>query len=183
MRILKVFRLKEDAMYQRILVAVDGSPTSTGGLEEAIRIAKLTHGRLLLLHVVDELSFALAMGSESAYGDEALKSMRMEAQRVLDAALALAQSAAVEADTRLRESFPSTLSEGVVAEAREWGADLIVLGTHGRRGATRLVLGSGAERILRVAPVPVLLVRAADEKDASGDMLRATASALAMAGE
>ncbi|SEA54745.1 universal stress protein [Variovorax sp. YR216] len=170
-------------MYQRILVPVDGSPTSTGGLEEAIRIAKLTQGRLRLLHVVDELSFALAMGSESAFGDEALRAMRTEAKRVLDAALATAQSAGVEAETRLRETFPSTLSEGVAAEAHEWGADLIVLGTHGRRGAKRLMLGSDAERILRVAPVPVLLVRAADEKDASGDLLRATASALAMAGE
>ncbi|MBO9648783.1 MAG: universal stress protein [Variovorax sp.] len=170
-------------MYQRILIPVDGSPTSIGGLDEAIRIAKMTHGRLRLLHVVDELSFALAMGSESAYGDEALKSMRVEAQRVLDTALALAQSAGVEADTRLSETFPGTLSEGVAAEAREWGADLIVLGTHGRRGAKRLVLGSGAERILRVAPVPVLLVRTADHKCASGDMLRATASALSMAAE
>ncbi|MEJ8813192.1 universal stress protein [Variovorax ureilyticus] len=170
-------------MYQRILVPVDGSPTSTGGLDEAIRIAKLTDGRLRLLHVVDELSFALAMGSESAYGDEALRAMRIESKRILDAALALTQSAGVEADTRLRETFPSTLSEGVAAEAREWGADLIVLGTHGRRGAKRLMLGSDAERILRVAPVPVLLVRAPDEKDASGELLRATASALAMAGE
>lgn len=170
-------------MYQRILVPVDGSPTSTGGLDEAIRVAKLTHGRLRLLHVVDELSFALAMGSESAYGDEALKSMRTETQRILDAALATAQSAGVEADTRFRENFPSTLANEVVAEARDWGADLIVLGTHGRRGAKRVMLGSDAERILRVAPVPVLLVRARDEKDAASDLLRASASALAMAGE
>lgn len=170
-------------MYQRILVPVDGSPTSTGGLDEAIRIAKLTHGRLRLLHVVDELSFALAMGSESAYGDEALRSMRMEAKRVLDTALATAQSAAVEADTRFRETFPSTLPDEVAAEARDWGADLIVLGTHGRRGAKRMMLGSDAERILRVAPVPVLLVRAPNEKDASAEMLRASASALALAGE
>ena len=170
-------------MYQRILVPVDGSPTSIGGLEEAIRIAKLTHGRLRLLHVVDELSFALAMGSESAYGDDALKSMRLEAKRVLDSALATAHSGGVEADTRFRETFPSTLQDQVAAEARDWGADLIVLGTHGRRGAKRLMLGSDAERILRIAPVPVLLVRPPEEKDASGDMLRASASALAMAGE
>jgi nucleotide-binding universal stress UspA family protein len=75
------------------------------------------------------------------------------------------------------------VQDKVAAEARDWGAELIVLGTHGRRGAKRMLLGSGAERILRVAPVPVLLVRAPDEWDAAEELLRASASALATAGE
>ena len=75
------------------------------------------------------------------------------------------------------------MQEKVAAETLDWGAELIVLGTHGRRGATRLMLGSGAERILRVAPVPVLLVRAPDEKSASAELRRTSACVVAMAGE
>ncbi|MDN8611589.1 universal stress protein [Variovorax ginsengisoli] len=170
-------------MYQRILVPVDGSATSMCGLDEAIRVAKLTDGQVRLLYVIDELSFALAMGSESAYASDAVNTMRSEAKRILDAALATAKSAGVEADTRFRDTFPSSLQDQVAAEARDWGADLIVLGTHGRRGAKRLLLGSGAERILRLAPVPVLLVRPPDEKDAAADLLRASASVVALAGK
>jgi len=51
------------------------------------------------------------------------------------------------------------VSEAVIQQTKEWGADLIVIGTHGRRGANRLLLGSDAEQIMRLAPVPVLLVR------------------------
>lgn len=146
-------------MYQRILVPVDGSATSTLGLDEAIRIAKLTQGRLRLFHVIDELSFALALGSESHYADDLLASLRAEGTRILDAAQATARAAGVESETRLCEAVAGSVQEMVAAEALDWGAELIVLGTHGRRGPKRLMLGSGAERILRVATVPVLLVR------------------------
>ncbi|SCK27829.1 Nucleotide-binding universal stress protein, UspA family [Variovorax sp. HW608] len=170
-------------MYQRILVPVDGSATSNCGLEEAIRIAKLTHGQLRLFHVIDDLSFALALGSDSGLSNDLLRSLRGEATRILDAAQATARAAGIEADTRLCDAFPGPVQDKVASEARNWGAELIVLGTHGRRGAKRLMLGSGAERILRVAPVPVLLVRAPDEEDAAAELLRASASALAAAGE
>jgi nucleotide-binding universal stress UspA family protein len=150
-------------MYQRILVPVDGSTTSNRGLDEAIRIAKLTHGRLRLFHVIDDLSFALALGSESGYAEDLLKSLRGEGMKILDAAQATAQAAGVDVDTRLCDNCPGSVQEKVAAETLDWRADLIVLGTHGRRGAARLLLGSGAERILRCAPVPVLLVRAPAE--------------------
>ena len=86
-------------------------------------------------------------------------------------------------DTRLCDNFPGSVQEKVAAEALDWDADLIVLGTQGRRGAPRLVLGSGAERILRHAPVLVLLVRAPAVKDASAELLRASASAATLAAE
>lgn len=57
------------------------------------------------------------------------------------------------------------MSRIIVDGAKQWGADLIVVGTHGRRGLNRLLLGSGAERVLRETPVPVLLVRHPDEKE------------------
>jgi nucleotide-binding universal stress UspA family protein len=148
------------AMYQRILVPVDGSPTSRRGLDEAINLAVMSHGRLRLCHVIDELSFALAMDAYSGYSGNWLESLREEGRRILDEARATAGAAGIEADTLLCDSFAGSVQEQVTAEARKWPADLIVLGTHGRRGVGRLVLGSSAEHILRFAPVPVLLVRA-----------------------
>jgi len=146
-------------MYQRILVPVDGSATSKRGLEEAIRLAKLTQGRLRLFHVIDELSFALAMDAYAGYAGDWLKVLRENGRRILDEAVAAAQAAGIEADTQLCDSFSGSVHEMVNAEAAKWPADLIVLGTHGRRGVGRVVMGSSAEHILRYASVPVLLVR------------------------
>jgi len=147
-------------MYQRILVPVDGSSTSQRGLEEAVRLAKLTQGRLRLFHVIDELSFALAMDAYAGYAGDWLNVLRENGRRILDAAKTTAQAAGIEADAVLCDSFAGSVHELVNAEAAKWPADLIVLGTHGRRGVGRVVMGSSAEHILRYASVPVLLVRA-----------------------
>jgi nucleotide-binding universal stress UspA family protein len=146
-------------MYQRILVPVDGSPTSTRGLDEAIRIAKLTGGRLRLFHVIDELSFALGMNAYTGYAGDWLKVLREKGFAVLEEGSAAARASGVEADTVLCDQFSGSVHEQVTAEASKWPADLIVLGTHGRRGVGRFVMGSSAEHILRYATVPVLLVR------------------------
>jgi nucleotide-binding universal stress UspA family protein len=78
---------------------------------------------------------------------------------VLSDGLATAQSAGVEADTVLFDNFGERLPDAVADAARQWEADLIVVGTHGRRGMGRVLMGSGAEQIIRIAPVPVLVVR------------------------
>ncbi|VTU27709.1 Putative universal stress protein [Variovorax sp. PBL-H6] len=147
-------------MYQRILVPIDGSSTSKRGLEEALRLAKLTQGRLRLFHVIDELSFALSMDAYAAYAGDWLKVLRENGRSTLAEAAATAQAAGIEAETVLCDSFSGSVHEQVNAEAAKWPADLIVLGTHGRRGVGRVVMGSSAEHILRYASVPVLLVRA-----------------------
>ncbi len=147
-------------MYQRILVPVDGSETARQGLAEAIRLARLTGGRLRLLHVIDELSFALAMDAYSGHAGDWLGVLRQEGSRVLQAAVTDARAAGAEVDSVLCDNFSESVHAIVVAEAAKWPADLIVLGTHGRRGIGRFVMGSSAERILRHATVPVLLVRA-----------------------
>ncbi|MGO4392384.1 universal stress protein [Variovorax sp. M-6] len=149
-------------MYQRILVPVDGSPTSTRGLREAIGIAKLTQGRLRLFHVIDELSFALAMDAYTGYAGDWLNVLREKGRNLLEEAKATAQGSGIEADTVLCDHFSGSVHDQVTAEASKWPADLIVLGTHGRRGVGRLVMGSSAENILRYASVPVLLVRASE---------------------
>jgi nucleotide-binding universal stress UspA family protein len=172
-------------MYQRILVPVDGSPVSQHGLEEAIRLAQLTHGRLRLVHVIDDLSLALAMDAQSGTPGKWLQAARDDGARVLEDAKRRALAAGTEVETALHErytatAYPAVISESpvqdvVITEATQWRADLIVLGTHGRRGVSRLVMGSNAEQILRLAPVPVLLVRAQDEgkqADAKNEAIR-----------
>ncbi|MES2227220.1 MAG: universal stress protein [Burkholderiaceae bacterium] len=147
-------------MYQRILVPVDGSPPSNRGLAEAIEIAKLTGGRLRLVSVVDMFVVAMGVGVEAGYPGDLVPMMREGGHKILAVARAQAEAAGVGVDTVLREDFAVRVCEVVVAEATAWPADLIVIGTHGRRGVGRLLLGSDAEQILRLAPVPVLLVRA-----------------------
>ena len=77
----------------------------------------------------------------------------------LDQALQQAKAAGVDADIKLIDLPAQRLGETVATEAREWQADLIVVGTHGRKGIGRVFLGSGAEQIIRLAPVPILVIR------------------------
>lgn len=146
-------------MYQRILVPLDGSETSDLGLTEAIRLAQLTHARLRLIHVIDELSFAFTADAYSYRAGELLDLLRKNGANILEKALATVRAQGIEADTVLYENLDKTVQQRVLSEAETWEADLIVIGTHGRRGVRRMVLGSSAEGILRSAHVPVLLVR------------------------
>jgi nucleotide-binding universal stress UspA family protein len=146
-------------MYQRILVPFDGSPTSTRGLDEAIALAKLTGARLRLLHLVDDLVYATGFETGAVYLSDVLPVMRQAGRTILANGRDRAQRAGIEADTELVEGMGPRLAEVVSEQAAAWGADLIVIGTHGRRGVGRMLLGSDAEQVLRSAPVPVLLVR------------------------
>lgn len=148
-------------MYQRILVPVDGSPTSLKGLAEAIRLARLTGGQIRLLHMVDALSAAMAVGAYAISAD-VIDQLRADGEQMLQQARAQAVAGGVAADSVLDEGVRGRLADWVVEQARAWPADLVVLGTHGRRGVGRLLLGSDAEQVLRAAPVPVLLVRNPD---------------------
>jgi nucleotide-binding universal stress UspA family protein len=146
-------------MYQKILVPVDGSATSDLGLNEATKLAKLTGARVRLLHVVDVLSLAIAGEGMVGTAGDVLAAVRESGRTILQRAEASVQSAALSVDTVLLDNSAGRVAEIVADEAASWGADLIVLGTHGRRGVGRLILGSDAEQVLRLAPVPVLLVR------------------------
>jgi nucleotide-binding universal stress UspA family protein len=161
-------------MYQRILVPFDGSETSKLGLAEAIRFARLTGGRLRLMHMIDELAFALTMDAYAGHAGDWLNSLRQDGTRLLDGAKAVATAAGIETDAVLHDSFNGKLADCVATEALRWPADLIVVGTHGRRGVGRMVLGSGAENIVRSAPIPVLLVRSPQAVAASEPVESAT---------
>jgi nucleotide-binding universal stress UspA family protein len=130
------------------------------GLREALRVAKDDRAQLLLLHVVNEF-YAFASLDGAAPAADLVPALREGGRRTLDKAKALAEKAGVSAKTVLRETLGGAAADTIVREARKQRADLIVLGTHGRRGIRRMVLGSDAEQVVRVSPVPVLLVRAA----------------------
>ena len=147
-------------MYQRILVPVDGSSTSSAGLTEAVKLAKLTGARLLLLHVVDDLPMLMSAEGLSAMSGDIFALLKEGGEKVLENARASVASQGLAVDTKLLESLNGRLCDHVNQQVTEWKADLIVLGTHGRRGASRWLLGSDAEQVLRLATVPVLLVRA-----------------------
>ena len=148
-------------MYQRILVPVDGSPTSDQGLEEALRIAKTTGGSIRLVHVVNELIFSTGF---EFYSADVAGMLREGGERILADARARLPAAGIDVTTRLSERFGGRLCDFVVDEAKDWHADLIVIGSHGRHGIDRFLIGSDAEQILRIAPTPVLLVRAPTTK-------------------
>lgn len=146
-------------MYQRILVPVDGSPTANAGLGEAIRLAALTGARLRLPYLVDEMPTLLSAGSFGGMGGDVFSVLKENGERVLEQAQDQAERGGIAAETVLIDSMNGRLCDHVAQQAIQWPADLIVLGTHGRRGVGRLLLGSDAEQVLRIAPVPVLLVR------------------------
>ncbi|MCP5282041.1 MAG: universal stress protein [Rhodoferax sp.] len=149
-------------MYSRILVPVDGSPTSNAGLDEAIKLAKQFGSRLRLLHVVDQMPLAVSAEGFGVMSVDVLGLLKEAGERVLADAKARVDAAGVPVDTLLVDSPNSRLSDHVTAVAKEWPAELIVIGTHGRRGIGRVLMGSDAEQVVRHAPVPVLLYRAVE---------------------
>jgi nucleotide-binding universal stress UspA family protein len=144
-------------MYQRIMVAVDGSETSQYGLQEAINLAKDQQARFAIAHVIDIVVVFGAGQFPGVY----IEATRELARNTIEHARKTAQAAGIEPEIQSPEIVTSGYHVGdKIAElARDWKADLLVVGTHGRRGVSRLLLGSVAERIVRMAPCPLLLVR------------------------
>ena len=148
-------------MYKRILVPVDGSPPSDLGLAEAIRLAKLTQARLRIVHVIDEYLYSADTDVLGVLSGHLITEFERAGNALLEQARARAVDAGVQVETVLHEIEAGRVADRVIEEAKTGDADLIVLGTHGRRGVERVFLGSDAEQIARLAPSPVLLVRAA----------------------
>jgi nucleotide-binding universal stress UspA family protein len=149
-------------MYHRFMVPIDGSATSARGLDEAIKLARLTGASLRLVHVIETMEFVTGFEPAVVYLNDALPAMKRAAEKILEEAKARAAAAGVTANTCMIQSLGPRVSELAVEQAKACKADLIVIGTHGRRGVGRLMLGSDAEQIARLAPVPVLLVRASE---------------------
>ena len=148
-------------MYRRILVAIDGSSASRRALDHALKLADESRARVRLLNVVDEsIAAALTMQPEEiARSGYVVRSLREPGQKALTAGETRAARRHLKVETQQKPCRGRPAAETIVQAAKRWRADIIVMGTHGRRGWNRLMLGSTAEGVVRAAPVPVLLVR------------------------
>ncbi len=146
-------------MYQRILVPVDGSNTSNVALHEAIQSVSDRNTELRVVHVIEDV--APMWDVEFLNINEIREGLRQTGRRVLAKAEAVARDAGIKTETKLVETNPpgARIASMIAAEARAWPADLIVIGTHGRRGMDHLLMGSVAEGVVRLSSVPVLLIR------------------------
>jgi nucleotide-binding universal stress UspA family protein len=146
-------------MFKRILVAVDGSDTAALALQESIRLASEVQAQLRLVYVIDIIN--LNVGVDFPFPPEVSGGLAGTGQDILDKARAVAREAGVSAETALIkiDTLGQRIPEMIAADAEAWPADLIVIGTHGRRGLSHLFLGSVAEGVVRVATKPVLLIR------------------------
>jgi nucleotide-binding universal stress UspA family protein len=147
-----------DELPKRILVPLDGSDFSFRAAKYAINLAKLTGGEIMCIHAVVDLSYIEYMGpgilTVTRYIDEAKKQTEEWFSQVKSKAVK--QDVKVTADTIF--NLPS-VAESIISYATEQKADLIVIGTRGRSGLKRLMLGSVASAVVAHAGCPVLVVR------------------------
>jgi len=144
-------------MFKHILVPVDGSPTSMQAVAKAAGLAKAFDSALTAIYVIDPYPFT-GVGTDFAYGQaQYLNAATAEANEAIKAAREQFEAAGLAVQTRVVESH--TAWRGILETATAIGADLVVMGSHGRRGLEKLVLGSVAQRVLAHATLPVLVVR------------------------
>jgi nucleotide-binding universal stress UspA family protein len=148
-------------MYAKILVPIDGSAASHRGFEEAVALARKMDSSLVLLHVLDAVPVPLD-GITTSVWNEMTESVRKQGDSLLQRARATAVEHGIAADMRLVDGRAERVADAIVAEVLASGCDLVVMGTHGRRGFSRVMIGSDAERVVRSCPVPILLVRHPD---------------------
>ncbi len=148
-------------MYSKMLVPIDGSKASRSALSEATKLAQSLKASIQLVHVVDVWPLLTSSAAAASY-DVMFDMLRREGSNLLSDSAATVRAAGVAVDTILVETPDVQVGECIVRKASEHQAELIICGTHGRRGVRRMLMGSDAEYIVRHAPVPVLLVRNPD---------------------
>jgi nucleotide-binding universal stress UspA family protein len=155
------------SMFKSILVALDGSAAANAGFKSALQLASDQHADLVVLHVIDDAAMAINVAGgylPASYVDTLYDSLRKNGDAILAKAEATARTAGVKITPVLAESRGQTVARAILRQARKSKADVIVLGTHGRRGVWRMLMGSDAEAVLREASVPVVLVRRSDHQ-------------------
>lgn len=146
-------------MFKHILAPVDGSATALAAVDKAAGLAKAFSCPVTAVYVIDPYPFT-GVGSEFAYGqDQYLSAARAEARAAMDGAADRLRAAGVTAETRIIESH--AIWRGIQEAIEATGADLVVIGSHGRRGLERLVLGSVTQSVLSHTQVTTLVVRGA----------------------
>ena len=147
-------------MFKSILLATDGSPASAHAARLAVDLAR-THGaRLTALYVVDPYPY-LNVGESNPLGFQAyMSAAHAHAAQAHAKVASLCAQAGTPVELGLRRAEDQHACDGILEAAKSEQADLIVVGTHGRTGISRLMLGSIAARVVAESPVPVLVARA-----------------------
>ncbi len=136
-------------LFRHILVATDGSRFSEAAVCYAMRLARESGAKLTIIHVAN------VQGYVEVLWHDMKKRYREEGQRVLEAAKEHCQMEGIEAETLLEEGVPY---QKIVEAAKRLDCDLIILGSHGHSGLEKIFLGSVAERVVGISPVPVMVV-------------------------
>ncbi|MEO7243068.1 MAG: universal stress protein [Variovorax sp.] len=144
-------------MFHHILVPIDGSETSMNAVSKASELALAFDSRVTLIHVIDNYPF-IGVGADYALGqNEYLAAATSSAKAALARGVEALAEAGVESDERVIDGH--VVHEGILETAKELDTDLIVMGSHGRSGIEKLLLGSVTQRVLQDAPMPVLVVK------------------------
>jgi nucleotide-binding universal stress UspA family protein len=143
-----------------ILVAIDDSDAATGALDAAARMARTCATPVRVVHVLMPPLGGHGFETPAVYLRDMLPRARREAGALLQRACESLAARGVKAQPCLLEDRVGRVCDAILAEADACGAEFIVMGTQGRSGMQRLVLGSQAEQVARLSPVPVLLARA-----------------------
>lgn len=144
-------------MFKHILIPVDGSSTSVLAVHKAAELAKAFGSAVTAVYVVDPYPFT-GVGADFAYGQsQYLSAATAEANTALENVKKIMQEAGIAVSTVVGEGH--AVHEGIVRVLESAGADAIVMGSQGRRGLEKLMLGSVTQRVLGAVRVPVLVVR------------------------
>ena len=139
---------------QKILIPTDGSDYSMRAAEYGISIARMLDAQVMVVYVIDEV--VLDQLSKVTERESAELELKQDGQRYINYVLGLAEKEGVKADSILAKGRPF---EQIVHLSKELNMGLIVMGTYGRRGAERVLIGSVAERVIEYSPCPVLVVK------------------------
>jgi nucleotide-binding universal stress UspA family protein len=147
-------------MYKRMVVAVDGSETSGKALDEATKLAREMSSIILLLHVCEEMPIMWEPdGMNMILMQNSLKAVSDAGKELLEKHRKQLAEQGMTVETKLVETYGGRMGGVISEEAQKWNADLLVVGTHGRKGIAHFLIGSVAEDVTRTASMPVLLVR------------------------
>ncbi len=141
--------------WRHILLAIDFSPSSDTATDAAVELAQKFEARLTLIHVWEVPPYVYS--GETFSGADLMTPIQEAAKKALRDALLSVQKKVPQAEGLLRRGGPAV---ELVAQINESKADLVILGTHGRRGLSHFVLGSVAEQVVQQSPVPVLTLHA-----------------------
>ena len=146
--------MSEDKLLKRILIPTDGSDPSIRAAEFAIELAKHFESEIVAIYVIDRVILEEVSKIHERHGLE--EEIRRKAERCLNYIVKSAEKKGLKARSILVEGQPH---DQIVRHAESLKADMIIMGSKGRRGMNRILIGSVAERVIEYAPCPVLVIR------------------------